>query len=384
MRTAADYSLIRGDLLRIYQQALAAVKADRVVKQWLVGANPGPLAVIALGKAASAMMAGAEQALGKQLVEGLVVTKPGHIIAGGHGSDVSVLEAGHPLPNEASLEAGSLMLEFISRQLPDMPLLLLISGGTSSLVEVLAEGGELADLIAANRALLASGLPIDKINEIRRQYSVIKGGGLNNFLGQRPVQALLISDVPSDDPAIIGSGLLVASEQAQLEVIASIDDALQAAESAARKLGYEVQLDSNRLQGDAEEIGREFASMLLAAKPGFYIRGGETTVQLPAEPGTGGRNQHLALAAAMVIADHENVLILAAGTDGTDGPTEDAGALVDGQTLARGEIEAYDAGLALVAADAGTFLAVSGDLIQTGPTDTNVMDLLIGVKWADD
>ncbi len=368
----------------IYQQALAAVKGDRVVKRWLLEANSGPLAVIALGKAASAMMAGAEQVLGKRLIEGLVVTKPGHIVAGGHGADILVLEAGHPLPNEASLEAGSLMLEFINHQLPDTPLLLLISGGTSSLVEVLVDGVGLADLIEANRELLASGLPIDKINEVRRQYSAIKGGGLNNFMGQRPVQALLISDVPGDDPAIIGSGLLAASEQVQLEVIASIDGALQAAESAARKLGYAVHMDCNRLQGEAEEIGREFALKLLAAKPGCYIRGGETTVQLPAKPGTGGRNQHLALAAAMVIADHGNVLILAAGTDGTDGPTEDAGALVDGQTLKRGEVQGFDINTALADADAGSFLAASGDLIQTGPTDTNVMDLLIGVKWPDD
>ncbi|NIR62092.1 MAG: hydroxypyruvate reductase, partial [Gammaproteobacteria bacterium] len=134
------------------------------------------------------------------------------------------------------------------------------------------------------------------------------------------------------------------------------------------------------VDGEASACGRALAEALLAADPGVEVWGGEPTVVLPPRPGRGGRAQTLALSAARVLAGHPGVLLLAAGTDGTDGPTEDAGALVDGGTIARGGRDGLDPLACLRGADAGTFLAASGDLIHTGPTGTNVMDLMVGLK----
>jgi hydroxypyruvate reductase len=164
------------------------------------------------------------------------------------------------------------------------------------------------------------------------------------------------------------------------QLLASLGWALDAAAAHARNAGLAVHLDHRYLEGDAREAGETFARFLLRAQPGLYLRGGETTVRLPEQPGRGGRNQHLALAAARVIAGHPGILVLAAGTDGSDGPTRNAGALVDGTTLERGEQQGLDAAAALAHADSGTFLEAAGDLVRTGPTGTNVTDLLIGLK----
>lgn len=370
----------RHDLLQIYTYALAAVEGSAAVHGALLEAGE-PVSVIATGKAASAMMAGAEARLGKRLAAGFLVTKNGHIQAAGHGPDIELHQAGHPLPNADSLQAGQALLDFIARQPVTHSLLFLISGGTSSLVEVLADGVSLAHLIRENRALLGSGLSIDKINQQRRQLSRLKGGGLGQMLDTRSVQALLISDVPDDDPAVIGSGMLLPADNIDIKIIACLDDALDAARVAAGRLGYDVTVQLPRFNGDAATLGREFAQNLLQAQPGVYIQGGESTVQLAEQPGQGGRNQHLALAAAIALDNQPNIMILAAGTDGTDGPTEDAGALVDGMTVHRGELAELDAIASLARFDAGRFLSASGDLIHTGPTGTNVMDLLIGIKW---
>jgi glycerate 2-kinase len=137
---------------------------------------------------------------------------------------------------------------------------------------------------------------------------------------------------------------------------------------------------SERLCGDAAAAGRRLAAELLDGPASVHIWGGETGVELPANPGRGGRNQQLALAAAEVLAGHDKVWLLAAGTDGSDGPGEDAGAVIDGGTLARGELDGLNAAACLHRADAGSFFEASGDLISTGPTGTNVMDLVIGLK----
>jgi hydroxypyruvate reductase len=228
----------------------------------------------------------------------------------------------------------------------------------------------------------------------------------------------MISDVPGDDPGIIGSGLLVperASDQpwlAQLpadidglvqrapplpdandpcfktivrEIVATLADAKHAAESAAQRLGWQTHFHEVFIAGDAVEAGRNLAQQLLQGPVGLHIWGGETTVQLPANPGRGGRNQSLALAAAQVLKDHPKVFLLAGGTDGTDGPGEYAGAVVDGRSAARGaqNLKSKHAlSWYLEHADAGSFLQASDDLIHTGPTGTNVMDLILGLKIA--
>jgi glycerate 2-kinase len=163
-------------------------------------------------------------------------------------------------------------------------------------------------------------------------------------------------------------------------IVARLADALEAAAAAGRQLGHAVRLPPEFLHGEAATVGRQAARELLEGPPGLTIWGGETRVCLPDQPGRGGRNQHLALAAATILEGSADAWLLAAGSDGSDGPGEDAGALVDGGTLARGREWGLDPQRALREADSGTFLDAAGDLLHTGPTGTNVMDLLIGLR----
>lgn len=400
----------------IYLAALAAVNGRECVRRALEFEDiETQVAVIAIGKAAAAMLQGAADALGDNIHAALLITKYGHAQPISGLNNLAVIEAGHPQPDHNSLKAGQALLEFIQQQPATMPLLFLISGGTSSLVEVLPPTISLEDMQRVNHWLLGSGLDIHAINHVRKSLSCIKAGRLATHLGGRNALALLISDVPGDDPATIGSGLLVADgtietetpelelpewitalmqqappapkphdpcfENISVEIIASLPDARRAAANKARELGYDVYEDAAIISGDAIVVGAQLASRLLASDSGVYLWGGETTVHLPAKPGRGGRNQSVALAAAIELAGERNVAFLAAGTDGTDGPTDDAGALVDGGTLVRGAEEGLNAETCLQRADAGTFLEASGDLIHTGPTGTNLMDLMIGLKW---
>jgi len=399
-------------LLSIFQSALVAVDGrERVCSYLKQHPVSTPVFLLSIGKAACAMAQGANEALGAGIVDALVVTKHGHAEL----LPWPVLEAGHPLPDEQSLVAGQRLIDFAAAIPPDATVLVLLSGGASALVEALPEGVNLAQLRTLNDWLLAAGLDIAAMNRLRKQLSRIKGGRLAKLLAPRPVLCLAISDVPGDDPRAIGSGPLVADaslrtapdmsglppvlaellrygppapaaedecfHNVQFEIIARLDDAKHAAAKAARQLDYPVTLHPEFMEGDALIAGTRLAQALLAAPVGeVQVWGGETTIQLPPQPGRGGRNQSLALAAALVLHGRENIWFLSAGTDGTDGPTPDAGALVDGGTIARGEAEGISARQALAAADAGNFLEASGDLIQTGPTGTNVTDLMLGLR----
>ncbi len=401
----------RRHLLQIYQAGIDRVDGERAVVRSLEPVDT-PVSVIAIGKAAQAMIRGAAAVLGEQLEGGIAISKPGHLDFDWlreHG--LEAVEGGHPLPDAGSLEAGRRLLEFLGALPPGRPLLFLISGGASSLVEVPVDGVDLEFLQRANHWLLGSGLSIVAMNRMRRSLSRIKGGGLLAFLGGRPARCLLISDVPGDDPAVIGSGLLVAppadgpepvpgrlpewlgerisrlpksrpaeASPVEIEVVACLRDAREAAARKAGELGYPVGLSHAHLSAEAENTGRRLALELIDSMPGVYVWGGEPSVRLPEQPGRGGRCQHLALGAATVIEGRSDVCLLAAGTDGGDGPGEDAGAMVDGGTLGRGKREGLDARECLRRADSGSFLEASGDLVHTGPTGTNVMDLVIGVK----
>jgi hydroxypyruvate reductase len=284
-------------------------------------------------------------------------------------------------------------------------------------VERLPRGVTLEQLQAVNDWMLGAGLDIEVCNAVRKRVSLLKGGRLALQLAPRPVLCLMLSDVPDNNPATIGSGPLVPDarlgeappfvdrapafvrdllEQAppapapgdpafarvQIAIVATLDDAKHAAHEAAHTLGYRAIVEPQFVDGDALRVGARLAQVVVDAEPGsLHVWGGETQVMLPPHPGRGGRSQSLALAAAQVLRDHPNVLFLAAGTDGSDGPTEDAGALVDGGTLARGTARGLDPGTALARADAGSFLQASGDLIRTGPTGTNVMDMMLGLKF---
>lgn len=406
----------RRNLLKIFHAALGAVQGRACVRRALANGDAGEaIYVVAIGKAAASMYLGAWEALGEGIRGALLITKYGHLPAKLPGP-VHAMQAGHPLPDDGSLSAGEALLSFLDTAPDDARLLFLISGGASALVEVLPEGLSLGDLERINAWLLGAGLDIHVMNWVRKRISRIKAGRLAGWLRGRATLNLVISDVPGNDPAVIGSGLLVAGgaqhepevawppwlaamlhlaetaptpgddsfNTVETRVIATLDHAREAAASEARELGYDVFLHPDDFACDAQATGRRLATELIDGPPLLHVWGGETNTVLPARPGRGGRNQHLALAAAEVLAGREDVSLLAAGTDGSDGPTEDAGGLVDGGTLARGRARGFEAADCLARADSGSLLAASGDLVNTGPTGTNVMDLVLGLKFVSD
>ncbi len=403
----------RNRLLRIYADALNAVEGRGAVRRYLSDkAIQGPVRLLAFGKAAGEMALGAADALGKDLLGGLVIGKYDHLdLAALSALGLDAMEAAHPVPDENCLLAGARVVEYLRREDP-AHLLVLISGGASSLVEAPVAGLDLQALSRTADWLLASGLEIGAMNLVRTSLSRIKGGGLSSLVGDRAVTALAISDVPGDDPAVIGSGPLTPRpglEQSVLaldlpdwlrpwvraglrergeilgpgpglKIVASLEQAKRAAAEAGRQLGLDIHLHSDFLEGEAGERGRALATQLLQGPPGLHIWGGETTVVLPDQPGRGGRNQHLALSAAIELSGRADACLLSAGTDGSDGPTLDAGGLVDGGTLGRAQTEGLDVAESLAAADSGTVLEATGDLLHTGPSGTNVMDLVLGLK----
>jgi glycerate 2-kinase len=397
-------------LLNIYRAALVAVDGRRRVRAALAGrAGAEPVWVVAIGKAASAMTLGALDALGPAIVRALVVSRPGHFDP--DLQRIPALEciaAGHPLPDAGSLAAGEAVRRLAAGAGPDQQVLVLVSGGASALIEALPPGIALADLRRVSEWGLASGVDIVTLNAMRRSLSLVKDGRLASWFAHCRLRGLAVSDVPGDDPAVIGSGLLRGSpapdrgfwpawlqqlaalntappaleEVAEAEVVACLDDALAAAERAAATAGLSVLRHARRIDGNAVEMARDITLELAVGRVSLHVWGGEPTVTLPPHPGRGGRAQHLALAAARWLAGHDDLLLLAAGTDGSDGNSEDAGALVDGGTVDRGAADGLDPDDCLRRADAGTFLEDSGDLLYTGPTGTNVGDIVLALRMS--
>jgi hydroxypyruvate reductase len=298
--------------------------------------------------------------------------------------NLRVIESPHPVPDHRSLVAGAEIERRIAELPADVHPVFLISGGSSSLAELLREGATLEHLRTLNQRGLAAGWDIARLNAERSRLSRLKGGGVARMLGGRVAHALFISDVPDDDPAVIGSGLL--GEQAGVAdrvlrtVVANIEVATRQVVDVAAAQGLQLERAVRRFSGDAAEVARDFVEALRLTMADGLVWGGESTVTLPEQPGRGGRNQHLALAAATLLRAKEPFTILAAGTDGTDGPTEDAGAMIDGGTTERAELAGIDVERAFRAFDSGTALEASEDLVHTGPTGTNVGDILIGIK----
>lgn len=351
----------------------------------LAPAAGGSVWVGAVGKAASAMALGARDVLGERIERLLIITRDGHAPRELEGcAGVELIASAHPVPDERSLRAGERLLEWVERLPETAQPLFLISGGASSLVEVLEPGLTLADLERFTLHELAAGTAIGELNRKRIALSRVKGGRLTARLRGRAARALFVSDVPGDDPGVIGSGLLgpasAGADRVERTVIASVRQAVEGAADAARARGLGVHAPRGRFDDDALRLAARFAHELRLAPGQLCVWGGESTVQLPPRPGHGGRNQHLALAAARLIAGQSDLLLLAAGTDGTDGVSEDAGALVDAETCGRIALAGLDVDRCLALADSGTALAASGDLVHTGPTGTNVGDLVIGLK----
>lgn len=373
-------SLKRTTLTHLFRCGVAAVKGDCAVKNWLSRHNTErPTHIFAAGKAAVSMFGGLPKEW-TSFAPGLMITKTDHLGQIELGRNVEALEASHPVPDKASLVAGEKARRFISECDEGSRLLLLVSGGASSLVEHLKDGFDYSDLLTLTMAALGDGADIAEINRRRKQISAVKGGNLlAGFKGQH-VTTLAISDVCGDGIDIIGSGLGAAPENPSFgfesHIIASNAVARAAVAEDAAKKGLQVVANSEVMYADVTDVAERIAADVRNGPAGLYIYGGEPTVVLPKNPGRGGRNQALALELARRFRNREGISGMVAGTDGSDGPTDAAGAFLDGDTF-DAEPGAKEA---LQNANSATFLAHTGDQIITGPTGTNVMDLALVIK----
>lgn len=345
------------------------------------------IVLLAAGKAAVAMVEAAWDALGCRTDETLLVVPEGYGDGAPRslrGTPVHVIETSHPLPDERSLEGGRALLERAASLGPDDLGVFLLSGGASACAEALLPGVTLDDARRTTAELLARGASIDVINAARRKLSLLKGGGLSRAAEKTSFFTFALSDVTSGDHAMIGSGptLPAASSRHRFEVVADYRTARQGARDAARSLGLQVRDRGDRaLVGEASDLGAALGREARGLREGeCLVEAGEPTVTLGPTPGKGGRNQELALAAALSLQGAPHVAFASIGTDGRDGPTLAAGALVDGATV-RAPLEAERA---LTHHDAHPFLESAGDLVITGATGTNVADLVIAVRMSED
>lgn len=436
---------LRSDALQIFGKALAAADAAQAVKRHLIRAGTAlhfrggesdltsyqHVYLLAAGKAAAGMAAAIESLLGDVLTEALVVTKHGH--AGGELARATILETGHPIPDEAGRRAAERVRDFVARCGERDLLLVAISGGASALLPAPASPITLADKQETTALLLRAGANIQQLNAVRKHISFLKGGRLAALAHPAATVALLLSDVIGDPLDVIGSGPTTPDDSTFADALRALDEfglrervpqsvrkyiesgvagliaetpkagdpifsrvhnvvigsnrlALEAGAEEARRLGYRVEILSAPIEGEARNAAVQCVDRLRAmARPACLLAGGETTVTVRG-PGKGGRNQEFALAAAIAMDGLKDVALLSAGTDGTDGPTDAAGAIATGGTVLRARLAGMLAQQYLDANDSYTFFDKLGDLVRTGPTGTNVMDvcvLLAGNQAAD-
>ncbi len=401
-------------LRRLFDAAVAAADPAKVLAPHLPDPPRGRTLVLAAGKAAASMARAVERHWPGDL-SGLAVTRYGH---GVDCANIEIIEAGHPLPDAAGRAASERFLELAAALTQDDLLLCLMSGGASALLVEPAAGLSLDEKQAVSRALLHSGAPIDEMNCVRKHLSAIKGGRLAAAAYPAHVATLAISDVPGDDPAVIGSGptvgdpttcadaLAIAAKRGielpetavsalsdgrwesikpddpvlatgTFRLIARPADAQIAAAEAARASGLAPVLLGDDLEGEARDLAADHARMALAARPGVILSGGETTVTVEASdapPGRGGRNCEYLLALAIALDGAPGISALACDTDGIDGTEDAAGACIGPDTLMRAAALGLDAEAMLRGHDSYTFFDRLGDLIVTGPTRTNVND----------
>ena len=386
----------------------------------------GRTLVLGAGKAGGAMAAAVDALWPADApLSGLVITRYDHVPAAYRAQPgrIEVVEAAHPVPDAAGLDATRRIAELAQGLTADDLVLCLISGGGSSLLTMPAAGVSLADKQAINKALLKSGAAIDEMNGVRKHLSAIKGGRLAAMCFPARVVTLLISDVPGDAPAIIASGPTVpdastcadalaicerygielpAAARAGLEsgafetpkpgdavfaghevhLIATPQQSLEAAAAAARALGLEAHVLSDEIEGESREVGKVHAALARAvarrgapfSKPCVILSGGETTVTVKSKGGRGGRATEFLLGCAIALQGEPGVHVLAADTDGIDGVEDNAGAIVTPDTLARAAALGLKAADFLDRNDAYNFFKPLGDLVVTGPTNTNVND----------
>ena len=403
----------QGDRLTIGGEAVDLQPVRRIV-------------AVGLGKAGAPMAAAVEEILGDRLERGVVVTKYGHLQP---TRTIRIHEAGHPMPDDAGIAGAQAVLDQVQGLGSDDLVLVLISGGGSALTPAPVAGITLAEKQALTKALLACGADIREMNALRKHISRIKGGQLARAAAPARVFTLILSDIVGDPLDAIASGPTVPDPRTYADALAILDkyrirqgipssirthleagaagripetpkpddplfrrvrsvmvasniQALEAAKAEAHRLGFQAMVLSSFIEGETREIARMHAALALEVRasgnpltpPVCLITGGETTVTLKGT-GKGGRNQEFALAAALDIAGLPDVVVLSAGTDGTDGPTDAAGALADGDTVSRAIGLGLAPRVALGGNDAYPFFQRLGDLVMTGPTRTNVMDV---------
>jgi hydroxypyruvate reductase len=424
---------LRLQAARIFGTALRAADPQQAAMRYLARRDYSRFRhvyVIGAGKAGASMARAAERALGRMVTGGLVNVKYGHLAK---LRRIELNECGHPVPDQRGVAGAERIAEIAAAAGAGDLVLCLISGGASALLPLPAPPVTLEEKQEVTRLLLACGADIHEINTVRKHLSAIKGGQLARLAWPAKVEALLVSDVIGDSPDVIGSGpaapdpstfaeaaavldrygirdKVPAAVRTRIEqgVAGAIDEtpkpgeklfarvrntviggnglALDAAARQARQLGFRTLVLSSAIAGETREIARMHAAIAREVAergrpvkpPACIITGGETTVTLRGD-GLGGRNQEFVLAAALDIAGLDNVVVFSAGTDGTDGPTDAAGAIADGDTLGRKP----DARRYLDANDSYHYFEALGDLVITGPTNTNVADvriLLIGSR----
>jgi hydroxypyruvate reductase len=382
--------------------------------------------VVGAGKAGAPMARALEDLLGDNIADGVIVVKEGHGLPLEH---IRIHEASHPVPDERGIKGAEEILSLVKAAGERDLVLCLISGGGSALLVAPAEGVTLEDKQEVTRLLLACGADIHEINTIRKHLSRAKGGGLARFAYPATVVSLILSDVIGDDLNVIASGPAVpdtstfddtrrvlekydiwdrvpVSVQSRIqrglkgdiedtpkigdavfqkcytELVGTNIQALKAAGQQAEQLGYQTLILSSTVEGEAREVVKVLTAIAKEVRdsgnplsaPACILCGGETTVTIQGD-GKGGRNQEFALAAALGLDGIENIVVLAGGTDGNDGPTDAAGAMADGRTLARARAKDLDPLDYLRRNDSYHFFQALEDLVITGPTLTNVMDV---------
>lgn len=408
----------RAFLESLFREAIAAADPKLRVPPHLPRAPAGRTLVVGAGKAGAAM-ASAVEAHWPGDLSGLVITRYGH---GVPCERIEIVEAAHPVPDDAGLRAAERIAELVAGLAADDLVICLVSGGGSALLTAPAAGLTLEDKREVNRQLLASGAPISEMNCLRKHLSSLKGGRLAAAAYPARVVSLIISDVPGDDPSIVASGptapdpttrqdALAIVEKRKLKLpaavprflespeaetpkpgdarLANVDNrmiatpaqSLAAAARLAEQAGYSVLDLGGRVEGEAREVARDHAAIALdiaagrhtTRAPAVVLSGGETTVTMRGE-GRGGRNAEYALALALALDGNPRVWAVAGDTDGIDGSEDNAGALVAPDTLTRARTAGLDAAARLSDNDAYGFFGALGDLVVTGPTLTNVND----------
>lgn len=404
----------------LFRAAVDAADPGRTIRRFLPQRPKGRTVVIGAGKGSAQMARAFEQAWDGPL-EGLVVTRYGYATA---CERIKVIEAAHPVPDEAGLIASKRLLETVAPLSADDLVVALISGGGSALLPSPPDGMTLADEIAVNRALLASGAPISAMNTVRKHLSTIKGGRLAQAAHPARVVTLIVSDIPGDNPAFVASGPTVPDRATRedalaivrdwrldlpeaslrhlrseasaapspddpafadndVHVIASAARSLEAAAAEARARGIEAVILSDAIEGEARDVAGVHAAIAREIamrdrpfrKPVLLLSGGETTVTVRGEGGKGGRNSEFLLAFALAVDGVEGIHAFAADTDGIDGSEDNAGAFADFTSAARMRAVGVDPTAALARNDAWTAFDAAGDLFVPGPTGTNVNDL---------